>query len=175
MGRPIFKEDNQMRNVTCLFAMIACAAGVPAVAKDCPAAVTSAIERAHSGAKTVTCQEEREEGTILYEARIRTTDGKKLELEIRPDGTILLTEEHIAASALPAAVLQSLHAKYADAAVEEAERLTAPNGDVSFEVVFASGGGKKSITVSEGGVSVEDAADDADDDADGEKDDDEDD
>ena len=149
-----------MRIAVAAFATIGLAAGLPAVAGDCPATVITSIERAHAGAKTLACKDEHEGGLTLYEAKIRTADGKKLELDIRPDGTILQTEEHIATSAVPVAVLQSLHSKYPDATVKEAERLTAANGEISFEVAFSSGGRRKAMTVTEAGAFVEEEAED---------------
>ena len=149
-----------MKIVTGVFATIAWTACLPAFATDCPTAVISSIEKAHSGSKTLDCKDEREGGQILYEAKIRTADGRRLELGIRPDGAILFTEERIATSAVPAAVLQSLHARYADATVKEAERVTAANGQISFEVEFNSGGREKSMTVTEAGAFVEEEAED---------------
>jgi len=149
-----------MKTVTGVLATIAFTAGLPAVAKDCPPAVISSIEKAHSGAKTLACKDEHERGQILYEAKVRTADGRKLELDIRPDGAIVLTEEHIATSAVPPAVLQALHAKYPDATVKEAERLTAADGAISFEVEISSAGREKSMTVTEAGAFVEEEAED---------------
>lgn len=139
-----------------LSAAVTVAAVLPSHAGDCPAAVTSAVEKAHSSAKVLGCTHELEDGAAVYEAEVRTSDGKELELLVGSDGSILETEEKIPAAELPAAVLQALHTKHADATVKKAERLTAGNGDVSFEIAFVSGGRKEELTVTEAGVLVDD-------------------
>ena len=142
--------------VIAVSATLAMAAGVAAHACDCPAAVTSAVEKAHSSAKTLGCTQEREDGANVYEAKVRTSDGKELELLVGSDGAILETEEKIPAAELPAAVLQALHTKHADATVKKAERLTDGNGEVSFEIAFVSGGRHEELTVTEAGAFIED-------------------
>lgn len=142
--------------VIAVSATLAMAAAVAAHAGDCPVAVTSAVEKAHSSAKMLGCTHEREDGASVYEAKIRTSDGKELELRVGSDGAILETEEKIPAAELPAAVLQALHTKHADATVKKAERLTAANGEISFEIAFMSGGRKQDLTVTEAGALVDD-------------------
>ena len=151
-----------MRIVMALLATMLLSSGFPILAGDCPTAVLAAVDKAHSGAKTLACKSE-QEGTTVYEVKIRTSDGKKLELAVRPDGAILLTEEPIATSELPAAVLAGVHARYPDARVTEVERLTAEKGEISFEVELTSGGHKQSITLTEAGavVALEDEDEDA--------------
>lgn len=75
--------------------------------------------------------------------------GRKLEVDVRPNGAILATGE------VPAAVLQTVQARYADATVREAEPLTAGNGEISYEIEFTSGKHNASMTVTEAGVFVE--------------------
>lgn len=149
-----------MTMVTGILATMALAAGLPTFAGDCPAAVTSAVEKAHAGAKALACKSEREGGATLYEVELRTADGRTLELEVHPDGMILLTEEQIVTSEVPAAVSEALHTTYAGATVRDAERLTAANGEISYEISFTSGGRKQSMTVTEAGALVEVEADD---------------
>jgi len=144
-----------MKTLTGMFATLLLVAGYPASAGDCPAEVISAVLKAHAGAKTLSCDDEREEGSTFYEVKIRTADGKKLEVEVDPDGTILVTEERVPSGDVPAAVVHALHAKYADAKIKDAERLTAGTGEVSYEITFVAGAGEKSMTVTEAGVVVD--------------------
>jgi hypothetical protein len=85
-------------------------------------------------------------------------DGKKLEMEVSPEGEILVTEEPIAVSGVPAPAMKALAAKFADAKISNAERLTARDGGISLELTFNSGGKGHEITVAEAGqiLSVDD-------------------
>ena len=66
--------------------------------------------------------------------------------------------------------LFDIQAKYADAKVTEAERVTAGNGEVFFELAFVSGGRKREATLTKAGTFVEEEAED-DEDGDGDGDD----
>jgi uncharacterized membrane protein YkoI len=156
--------------VTAIFAAVAFAVALPADAGDCPAEVISAVQKSHSGAKTLSCHRELEDGATLYEVKIRTEDGKNLKLEIASDGKIIETEEAIPTSEIPAAVLKALQAEHPDAKVREAERVTDANGEVFFEIELTSGGRTQELTITESGSLVESEDDDFEDEAD-EKDD----
>jgi uncharacterized membrane protein YkoI len=151
-----------MRTRTWWLAAMALSVAAPALAGDCPAAVMSAVERAQPKSKALSCKSEKEKGSTLYEVKVQTMDGKKLEMDVSPEGEILVTEEHIPLSAVPSAAMTSLEKKFAGARVSDAERLTAKDGEVSFELTFKAGGKEHEITVTEAGeilsVDDEDAA-----------------
>jgi uncharacterized membrane protein YkoI len=137
--------------MTGLFAAIAIAASVRAIAGDCPAPVTSAVAQAHPHAKTLACKAEKEDGRTVYEVKIKTADGKTLEMDVNPDGTILVTEERIAVGDVPAAVMSALRTAHADAKVSQAERLTSEDGEISYELTYKSGGHEHEMTVTQAG------------------------
>ena len=138
-----------------LFGTLVFSAGLPALAGDCPAAVTASVTKAHAGAKTLSCGSEKEKGATIYEVKIRTADGKTLEIELNPDGTILVTEERIALGEVPVAVVNALHTAHADAKVSHAERLTSGDGEISYELTYKSGGHEHEMTVSPAGDVLE--------------------
>ncbi len=127
----------------------------PVSAAECPPAVKAAVEKEHSGAKNITCKEEKENGKLQYEATITGKNGKKLELDVTPEGKILLTEERVALAKVPAAVMKSLKAKYADAKATSAVKQTAADGKVTYEIAFGAGKEKKEATFATDGTFVE--------------------
>jgi hypothetical protein len=84
-------------------------------AGTCPSAVTAAVHKAHADAAVTSCKQEHEKGKSEFEVKLATAGGQTMELDVSPDGTILLTEEPVALSAVPAEVMNALGSKYAGA------------------------------------------------------------
>ncbi len=124
-------------------------------AAECPPSVRTAVEKAHPGAKIAGCKEERERGRLQYEVGITTKEGKKMELDISPEGALLLTEESVPSDAVPEMVKKALAAKYPDAKEIEAEKQTAADGKVSYEIAFKVGNDRKELTFTPDGKLVE--------------------
>jgi uncharacterized membrane protein YkoI len=59
---------------------------------DLPAAVQATINTHANGAKVGKIEEETEKGSTVYEAEVKTTDGKEIEIQVAPDGTFVKTE-----------------------------------------------------------------------------------
>jgi hypothetical protein len=60
---------------------------------DCPEAVQKTINDQAQGGKIVEIEKEtKKDGTVVYEAEIKTTDGKEVEVTVAADGTLLGTE-----------------------------------------------------------------------------------
>ncbi len=135
--------------------VLAVAMWVPAVAGDCPAGVTAAAMKAHPDAKIDGCKKETEEGKVQYSVKLTGNAGEKLELDVSPEGQILLTEEPVAVNTLPPAVLQGLKAKHPDAKPERAVRQTGADGKVTYEIAFHVGKEKKEDTFDANGAFVE--------------------
>ena len=127
----------------------------PVFATECPPTIKAAIEKAHPGPKNLACKEEKEEGKLQYEVKITGKDGKEMELDVSPEGKILLTEEQVALDRVPAAVTKSLMAKYHDAKATAAEKQTNAGGKVAYEIAFESGKEKKEATFTADGTLVE--------------------
>ena len=128
---------------------------LPGTAADCPGAVTAAVQKAHPGATVSSCKKEDEHGKQQYEVKLMAKDGQKLELDVDPAGAILLTEESVAVSSVPQVVIAALGAKYTAAKPTRAEKQTAADGTISYELAFTTGGKKKESTFKADGSLVE--------------------
>src|ERR1700730_13946252 len=91
--------------------------------KDVPAAVTAAAAKAYPNAKITAWVKETEDGKTLFEASM-TEGQKKQDVVFTPDGKIDAVEEIVPSADVPAAVQKALKAKYPQAVVETAERIT---------------------------------------------------
>jgi uncharacterized membrane protein YkoI len=126
-----------------------------AYAKDsCPATVKDAVNKAQAGSKISSCKQEKADGKVQYEVRLKTSDGRKLSLDVAPEGAILLTEEKVAAASVPPAVSAAFAARYPKAKATAAEKQTKPDGKVTYELAFKVKGKRKEATFDESGSFV---------------------
>ncbi len=131
-------------------------AGVALASADtCPAPVTAAISKAYPAATVESCKKEVEKGTTVYEVKVTTKQGSKIEIDVAPDGKILQTEEKISLQAVPKAVMDAFTAKYKDAKATGAERQTKADGSIQYELKFGAGKQRKEVTFSESGKFLE--------------------
>ncbi len=63
-----------------------------------------------------------------------TKDGKEVEVNFAPDGTLLQTEYEIDVDDVPDAAMKAVMTKFPNCEVEEAERVEYPNGQVVYEL-----------------------------------------
>jgi hypothetical protein len=132
----------------------------PALAGDCPAQVKAAAIKAQPTAKVEACKKEVEDGATQYAVKLSGAAGEKLEVDVSPDGRILLTEQRVALGTVPQAVLVALKAKHAGATPERAEKQTHPDGKVSYEIAFTAGKTTMEDTFNEDGTFVEEEGED---------------
>ncbi len=122
-------------------------------AKDLPAAVTAAFQKAYPNAKLVGASKETEKGVTYYE--IESKDGSvRRDLLYTEDGTVSETEETIAISALPKAVTASLMKELPHAKILKAETSTTASG-VNYEMVAKSKGKEYEISFDPSGKLLE--------------------
>lgn len=121
---------------------------------SCPSRVKEAIKKAHPGSTMRSCKEENDKGTIQFEVKLKTPEGRKLEVDVRPDGMVLLTEEEIAVAAIPPAVSAAFAARYPAAKATRAEKQTKPDDKVDYELAFTAKGKKMESTFNEKGSFV---------------------
>lgn len=58
--------------------------------KDCPAAVQKTIKDAAADGKVIEVERiVRKDGSVIFEADIKRTDGRKVEVQVAEDGTLL--------------------------------------------------------------------------------------
>jgi hypothetical protein len=83
-----------------------------------PKAVKAAVEGRFPGAKVTSVEKETEDGKVVYDIEL-THEGRKYEMDIKEDGTILEIEKQVDAKDLPEAVTKALDAKYPKATIKE--------------------------------------------------------
>ena len=126
-----------------------------ASADACPEAVKAAIVKAYPGSTVESCKKEEEKGTTLYEVKVTTKQGLRLELDVAPEGKILQTEQKVGLETVPKAVLEGFHAKYKDVKPTAAEKQIKADGSVQYELAFGAGKQKREVTLSESGKILE--------------------
>lgn len=61
--------------------------------EDCPAAVQQTIKDNAAGGTILEVEKEtKKDGTVVYEAEVKKSDGTKVEIEVAADGTLIKTE-----------------------------------------------------------------------------------
>jgi len=108
--------------------------------ESCPAAVKNAANKAYAGSKISSCKQERADGKAQYEVKLKIADGKKLILDVAPEGAILLTEEDVTVTSVPSAVGAAFAARYPKAKASAAEKQTTPDGRVTYELAYKAAG-----------------------------------
>ncbi len=141
-----------VRNLT--FMLVAARASV-AFADDCPTAVKSAVEKAFPKSSVSRCKAEKEKGHDQFEVKLTKADGGKVEIDVAPDGKILLVEEPIALDRVPTAVMKAFAAKYPKSKARRAEKQSPAGGKPSYELAFDLDGKRKEATFTEDGAFVE--------------------
>jgi hypothetical protein len=124
-------------------------------AAACPPAVTDAVLKAHPGATVGSCEREEEKGKTQFEVRLSAKDGKRVEVDVTPEGKILATEETVPLADLPPAVAKAFAAKYGSEAPSRAVMETSAEGRVTYELRFAANGKKKEATFAADGGFLE--------------------
>jgi hypothetical protein len=123
---------------------------------DCPSAVKGAVEKAYPNSKVTGCKQENEKGKVQYEVKLKTKEEQALELDVSPEGSVLLTEQVVAESSVPQAVMTAFGAKYPKMKAARAEKQTKADGAVTYEIAFKDAKGKKhEATFKEDGTFVE--------------------
>jgi hypothetical protein len=88
-----------------------------------PAAVENAFKTAYPQATIKHTSHETEDGVEQYEIE-STNQGRGLDVNFKPDGTVIVVEEEVTASELPAAVAAAVATRYPQATVTTRERAT---------------------------------------------------
>jgi ABC-type uncharacterized transport system permease subunit len=88
-----------------------------------PAAVENAFKTAYPQATIKHTSHETEDGVEQYEIE-STNQGRALDVNYKPDGTVIVVEEEVTASELPAAVATAVTTRYPKATVTTRERAT---------------------------------------------------
>ena len=114
-----------------------------------PQAVMDAFKRQYPNATIKSVSSEKEGGKTVYE--IESMDGsQRRDLMYDANGTVLSSEELIPNVQVPKAVTDALAAKYPNAPIVSAEKLTDKDG-MRYEIVLKVSGKNKSVEVDPSG------------------------
>jgi hypothetical protein len=134
--------------------------GQPAASRI-PEKVMETLKKRFPAAEIHKWTRETENNVVLYDIEF-TQQGRKLEADIKDDGSIENWERAIAAGDLPAAVRQSVEKQYPGATLSEVMAVTAVHGGKEslegYEVVLKTAAGKDvEVTVAPDGKILEDS------------------
>ena len=123
-----------------------------------PKAVMDAIKARFPDADITSVEKETEDGKVVYDIELKSK-GRKYEMDIKEDGTVLEVENEIPVKNLPEAVTKALDAKYPKSTIKEVMEVNKVNGSQEtpdhYEVTLTTADGKgKEVTVSLDGATV---------------------
>jgi len=111
-----------------------------------PEKILTAVMARFPGAKLTSVEKETEDGQVVYDIELKHK-GRKYEMDINADGTIIEIEKEVAAKDLPEAVTKTLRAKYPNATIEEIMEVNKVKGKTEtpdhYEVVLETADKKK--------------------------------
>jgi hypothetical protein len=119
-----------MFRLTCITAVVLSGLACVCLARDevkvpldqLPKAVTEAVKKRFPKAEMVEASKETENGKTEYEVTVKER-GKKIDVTLSPEGTLLGLEKQIDAKDLPKAVTETLEAKYPKATYKTVEEI----------------------------------------------------
>jgi hypothetical protein len=122
-----------------------------------PKAVMDTIKARLPGAEIISAEKETEDGKVVYDIELKHK-GRKYEMDIHEDGTLIEIEKEVAAKDVPEAVTKALKAKYPDATVKEVMEVNKVKGKTEtpdhYEVTLKVGDKEREVLVSLDGKSV---------------------
>jgi uncharacterized membrane protein YkoI len=83
-----------------------------------PAKIKAAIEGRFPGAEITSAEKEKENGKIVFDIELKHK-GRKYEMDILEDGTVIEIEKEIALKDVPEAVKKAIEAKFPKATIKE--------------------------------------------------------
>jgi uncharacterized membrane protein YkoI len=129
---------------------------------DVPKKIMDTVKARLPGAELTSAEKETENGAIVFDLEMKD-GGRKYEMDIKEDGTLVEIEKQVLDKDVPAAVTQALNAKYPGSAVKEVMEVNSVKGKQEtpehYEVVIATGGKDKEVVVSLDGKSVKEEED----------------
>jgi hypothetical protein len=110
-----------------------------------PKKVLDAVESWFPGAKLTSVEKENEDGKVVFDIEL-THKGKKYEMDIHEDGTVIEIEKETAAKDLPEAVTKALDTKFPKATFKEIMEVNKVKDKtltpIHYEVVVQTAEGK---------------------------------
>jgi hypothetical protein len=117
--------------------------------------VKAAVEKTFPGASVKGCHPETEDGKAIYEVKLKTKDGRKVQMDVDPAGLVMQTGEVIILDAAPPTVVKTFKNTYKEAKVVTTEKWMMPGGKVNYRINYLmADGSKKTVIYSDEGVFV---------------------
>ncbi len=123
-----------------------------------PQKVKDAIKARFPKGEITSAEKEIEDGNVVFDIELKS-EGKKYEMDIKEDGTIIEIEKEVATKDLPEAVTKALEAKYPKSTIKEAMEVNKVEGTketpIHYEINIETAEKKKlEVIVSLDGKSV---------------------
>jgi uncharacterized membrane protein YkoI len=120
-----------------------------------PQKIKDSLNRRFPGAEVTSAEKEKEKGEIVYDLELKH-EGRKYEMDIKEDGTIVEIEKEIKNP--PEAITKAVKRKYPKATIKEVMEVNKVTGaeekPIHYEVTVEMDGKKKEVIVSLDGKSV---------------------
>ena len=122
-----------------------------------PAKISAAINGRFPGAELKSVEKENEDGKIMWDVEL-TQKGRKYEMDIKDDGTIIEIEKGVAEKDFPAACAAAVKKKYPTATIKDIMEVNKVEGTketpIHYEVTIEQDKKKQEIVVSLDGKSA---------------------
>ncbi len=135
-----------MTRISFLFASLTVVAGLAFAAKsiavkDLPAAVQKTVQEQSKGAEIKNIAKEKEKSGWQYEVETML-NGKHRDFHVAADGKLIVVEEEIAISDIPAVAKAAIEKKVGTGKLTMVETVT-KDGTTMYEGIYTNKGGKK--------------------------------
>jgi hypothetical protein len=122
---------------------------------DCPASVRAAVEKSFPGSVVKKCEKGSEDGKMVYEIKLKTSDGHRVKMNFDPAGAVLLTQQYLTVDAVPVVVMKSFEGKHQGYKVVRTEKWIYPDGKTTYRVYYAKDNTRKAAIYTNEGVLVQ--------------------
>jgi uncharacterized membrane protein YkoI len=110
-----------------------------------PEKVRKAVDKRFPGATFRQITREIEEGNVVFDIEL-TLKGRKYEMDVKEDGTVIDIEQEVSPKDLPRAVTQAVEARYPKSTIKEVMEISKVNGTQEtrdhYEVILTTADGQ---------------------------------